>query len=530
MSKNSIRIPPFFYIHILDKNSNITRLEIGPQTFISQDHEAVVTGEKPLKMVVLQPNTYCEITNPVICDEKGEITKDKFGQANLRYGQIEYRFYEKYPEPFPLYPREVLTLNPTKLRVVKELSALKIEAIRNFRDNQGIERKAGDVWLFAGPNTYIPNVEERIAAEIIANIIQEQQALRLKALEPLIDAKKIKRKAGEEWLVRETGAYLPGVFENIVELQRPFILTDSRAIQLRATQNFVDVYKKERKAGEEWLVTLQQTSFHLLDVYEEFLGIVDLTVLRSTQYCVITNPYDIKTGKNRYGAKELRKGNCCFFLQPGELFDGGIKDIYILQEDQALLLYANEAIDDHKPGDRWMLKGPGRYIPPVQVQVLEIRKVIALDKNEGIYVKDIREGRVRTVIGESYMLKAHEELFDMELPELVEQILAKDRNEQGKRIKYKVITNRVPYNAAVQIYDFKRKSSKVVFGPNLVMLGPDEQFTVCIFSGGFPKQPGVLKKINIDLGPVFSTDMVIVETADHAGLRFNYMIIFILYL
>ena len=33
------RIPPFFYIHVLDQNSNVTHMEIGPQTFIRQDNE-----------------------------------------------------------------------------------------------------------------------------------------------------------------------------------------------------------------------------------------------------------------------------------------------------------------------------------------------------------------------------------------------------------------------------------------------------------------------------------------------------------
>ena len=83
MSKNAIRIPPFYYIHILDKNSNITRLELGPQTFIVQDHEMVSTGDKPVKMIVLQPNTYCEITNPVIRNVSGNgfdfIRKSVFG-------------------------------------------------------------------------------------------------------------------------------------------------------------------------------------------------------------------------------------------------------------------------------------------------------------------------------------------------------------------------------------------------------------------------------------------------------------------
>jgi len=58
----------------------------------------------------------------------------------------------------------------------------------------------------------------------------------------------------------------------------------------------------------------------------------------------------------------------------------------------------------------------------------------------------------------------------------------------------------------------------VIFGPELVMLGPDDQFTVLSLSGDKPKRPHVIKAIAMLLGPDFMTDVVIVETADHARL------------
>jgi len=50
------------------------------------------------------------------------------------------------------------------------------------------------------------------------------------------------------------------------------------------------------------------------------------------------------------------------------------------------------------------------------------------------------------------------------------------------------------------------------------MLGPDEQFTVLSLSGDKPKRPHVIKALSLQLGPDFMTDVVIVETADHARL------------
>ena len=45
------RIGPHHYVHVLDQNTNITRLEIGPRTFIKQDNETVIYG--PEKMITV---------------------------------------------------------------------------------------------------------------------------------------------------------------------------------------------------------------------------------------------------------------------------------------------------------------------------------------------------------------------------------------------------------------------------------------------------------------------------------------------
>jgi len=50
------------------------------------------------------------------------------------------------------------------------------------------------------------------------------------------------------------------------------------------------------------------------------------------------------------------------------------------------------------------------------------------------------------------------------------------------------------------------------------MLGPDEQFTILSLSGEVPKRPHVIKSLALLLGPDFMTDVVVVETSDHARL------------
>jgi len=345
----------------------------------------------------------------------------------------------------------------------------------------------------------------------------------------------VTRKAGEEWLFREVGAYLPEVEEEVVETVNAFILTDKKALHLRAIKTFVDSKKKKRVAGEEWLVTLADEEAHIPDVFEKVVGEVPVTVLTSRQYCVILDPVDPKAGKSRLGTRELRRGEQSFFLRPGERLEAGIQNVHVLDSEEALLLRARDSFQDGKdvraPGDRWMIHGPCDYVPPVNVEVVEKRRVIPLDENEGVYVRDIKTGKVRSQRGESYLLKSNEELWEKELPAVVEDLLAKDAREGPSRGSYdkrsatgaardktRMVVFKAPHNSAVQIFDYKTKQARIVRGPDLVMLDPDEQFTVLSLSGDKPKRPHVIKAVALQLGPDFMTDIVIVETADHARL------------
>lgn len=518
-----IRIKPYYFIHVLDNNSNVTRVEVGPQTFTRQDHEKVLSGPDP--MIMVPPRHYCVITNPVARDEKGTPLYDKNYQIKIRHGDEEIRFEQ---EPFPLYPGEKLFGKVSPLQVVAPNTALRLKAIRDFKDAKGVARKAGDEWLFEGPGTYIPAIEVQVVEVCRARIIKPNQALKIRARNKTNDKDNNERQAGEEWLVRTVGAYLPGVDEEVVDTLNAYTLTEKRALHLRATRTFKDVFGKVRKAGQEWLVTLAEAETHIPDVYEEVVGEVPVTTLTNRQYCVVLDPW--KGDKQCLAERELRKGECSFFLKPGERLEAGIQHVHVLGEEEALLLRAREDFDDatekkqRKAGDRWMLYGPTDFVPPIQVEVVEKRKTIPLDENEGVYVRDIRTGKVRAVHGQSYMLLPNEELWSKELPEEVENLLntgeryTRDLQQRRDRDKTRVVTYRAPHNSAVQIYNYKEKKSRVVFGPELVMLGPDEEFTLLSLSGDSPKRPNVIKSLSLLLGPDFMTDVVIVETADHARL------------
>ncbi|CAD8175425.1 unnamed protein product [Paramecium pentaurelia] len=533
---NTFKILPYQFIHVLDCNTNVTRVEIGPQTFIRQDHEQVTSGQLPQKMIVLPKQYYCIIENPIVKDKDGQPTQDRYGQFIVLHGEREIRFFEQYSTPFPLYPKENLLQQPTKLTVVKEGSALKIEAQRNFKSGEN-EILAGDQYLFKGPATYYPRIEEKILGQIDSILIKENQAILIRAKQEETDSNGVIRKSGEQWLIRTPGYYLPQVYEEFVKIIDAEILDNRKALHLKAIQTFKDVYSIERKAGEEYLITSEQTSAHIVDVFEELVTVINLTVLDPRQYCIIENPFDFETQRNKFGSKVLVEGPRSFFLRPNESLQYGIQDSYILSEDQALLLRAKEKCKftekkivknnqfeevevEYEPGNKWMIHGPCIYTPPIVVEVVEKRERIPLDKNEGVYVRDTRTGQVRTVFGESYMLKSHEELWSMELPNNVEQLLSSQYfHTGGKRDKWKVVSYRAPFNTSVQVYDYKTKKTRIVFGPALVSLEPDEVFTQLSLSGKTPKTPGIVNTLHVMMGPEFSTDEITVETSDHAVLK-----------
>lgn len=505
-------------------------------TYTRSDQEKVLISPQP--MIQIPPRYFIKIENPVLLNEDKKPVTDSFGQFKLRYGETEIRLSTNYPDPFPLYPGETIVGKLSLMQIVETNHALRLRASRDFVNDSHEEIKAGDEWLCKGPTTYIPRVEVEVVQNVKASIVKHGMALKIRANKGCTDHKGIKRRAGEEYLVRDLGAYLPSVDEEIVETLSAYLLTDKKALHLSATKTFTDIYGTTRKAGEEWLITSKQSEAHIVDVYECFLGIVEITTLTIRQYCVLVNP--VIDNVQHLGREQLRVGEQSFFLLPGEELRDGIQNVTVLADDEALLLQAKEEFTDdradesviRKAGDRWMVYGPCEYVPPVQVLILESRKAMPLDENEGVYVRDTKTGLVRAVIGETYMLKPTEMLWEKPLPNEVEELLGKQSlgqtfvvmdskkglNVPAPRDKTKVITYRVSHNSACQIYDFKAKTSRVIFGPDLVLLGPDEQFTVLRLSGDKPKRPNVITTLSLMLGTDFMTDIIVVETSDHARL------------
>uniref|UniRef100_A0A183TDH6 Major vault protein n=1 Tax=Schistocephalus solidus TaxID=70667 RepID=A0A183TDH6_SCHSO len=622
----NVAIPPYHFLHVLDNNTNVTRLVSGPATFFRKSNEKII--KLPQRMITVTIKEYCIISNPVKKDDNGDIVMDEFCQASLTYGDVEYRFAQP---PFPLYPGEEIMKEVTSLTVLAQNKALLLSALINFKSEDGVDRVAGEQWLFEGPGVYRPRKEVEVLSARTAEMISPNSALFVRALMDFKDRDGQKRVYGEEWLVKSVGAYMVGAYEERVDVIEAYNLDEKRALHVKAKRTHVDNFGKRRKHGEEWLITHLDTESHIPSVNEEVVQVVSPIVLASNNYCIICDPVNeegvprigkkllvrgekafflmpgedlddgimdvyvlgqsdgiilralekhgeewlithldteshipsvneevvqvvspIVLASNNYciicdpvneegvpriGKKLLVRGEKAFFLMPGEDLDDGIMDVYVLGQSDGIILRALESFQDgnaaRTAGEEWMLTGPLEYVPPIEVEVVTVRKAIPLDENEGIYVRDKRSGQVRAVIGSTYLLNQDEELWPKKLSPAVEKILRANKDPQGERADYRkrggdgeeeewdptrVITYRVPHNAAVHIYDYKGKKSRVVFGPERVMLGPDEEFTLLSLSGGKPKRTNIIKTICLLLGPDFCTDVLVVETADHARL------------
>jgi len=335
-----IRIPQYHYIHVMDTNKSITRLEIGPKMFTYQDHEKIVEG--PKKMINLPPRNYCIIRNPIVLDENGVPVLNNHGEVKVKFGHLEVRVQEDlgihqfktYREPFPLYPYEQIEENVKKCTTLKDNEALKLKCLRPFNDERfgGVQRFPEDTWLMKGPSTYYPFVDESIVEKVNAVVITNEVVVVLEATRDTDDEEGKPRIAGERWLHTKLGAFIPSVDVTIVDYRSPKVITEKKCIQLRALKTAIDVYGKERKAGEEWLITLETSSTHIVSPQEEFVNDVYITALSSQDYCFVVNPIN-PDGTHRYGERELRKGECKFFLNPGEYLESGFIKIHTLEEN-----------------------------------------------------------------------------------------------------------------------------------------------------------------------------------------------------
>jgi len=173
---------------------------------------------------------------------------------------------------------------------------------------------------------------------------------------------------------------LPGVDEVVVKKVSAIVLEkNKKAIHLEAKKTFVDEMGKERRAGEQWMLTYDDCETFIPGVSVDVKFLPQAIVLRNNQYCSVEDYVD-SDGKQQLGSKKIVKGPGCFFLKPGEkLSDSQLQSSIILKPEEALVVRAKETYNEvggtqRNAGDRWFIYGPKEYFVPIEVSVLERRR------------------------------------------------------------------------------------------------------------------------------------------------------------
>lgn len=195
------------------------------------------------------------------------------------------------------------------------------------------------------------------------------------------------------------------------------------------------------------------------------------------------------------------------------------------------------------------MQGPCSLIPTASTRIIVdtdtgaiVRCKHTLGEGEGLYVRHRVTGVVRCIPGPcSYLLGAEEELWEKPLSAEVARHLDRlvshsayvdvqkgvsARELRGASVR--AVAFHVPHRSVTQLFNYKTQTTRTVFGPDHILLEPDEAFTVVSLSGSpwdpekpnkcLPKQPHHITALHLFLGPSNMTDVVHVETRDHAQL------------
>ncbi|MBI5066486.1 hypothetical protein HZA97_09735 [Candidatus Woesearchaeota archaeon] len=288
-----------------------------------------------------------------------------------------------------------------------------------------------------------------------------------------------------------------------------------------------------KKTGQTILV--EGPAERVLRYDERIVGDIEQKIiLTENEYAIISNPIN-NQGKVLYGEREVRKGPQKFSLRPGEKIEKQPTKEHVLTKYDALLVKAREDFDNRKAGDKFLVKGPTKYVPSKHEDVLERITAISLSDTDGIYVQNNDTGEVSLVKGPTdYFLQPNESFYEKEITKEELQALGLEAQvgRDGVRVLTRQAANKSFLEDRTKALVLELEDNEIVFlydgtdtriekGPKTTFLGPYERPKVLNLSGGRPIQPNALKVALLKLGPDFIYDQISVRTKDNAQLLLN---------
>jgi major vault protein len=187
------------------------------------------------------------------------------------------------------------------------------------------------------------------------------------------------RKAGENWLIRDVGAYMLQVPEEEVALCQAYVLTSNDALIVRANVSFTTADGKVRAAGEEYLVTSADTATFIPDVHETVVAQQPIVSLSRRQYCIVQQSGRFRDGTAapRHDRGSPRRAE--LLSQAGRVaHQRRCVQRHCARRARGLAVRCLLPFDDNgvarKPGELIEVRGPGEYVPRVEVRVEWFRR------------------------------------------------------------------------------------------------------------------------------------------------------------
>lgn len=469
-----LRLKSNEYIHVEDMTTCEIFVLLGPLTYTLYDHLKPIQAA-PLPCIVVPPGYYTTVYHPFFIETETEssaalasgdevvvaATKEDSHHRSQRYSltllhaapshvggvaAIQYsrfssstamehhsclRFHDA--SPFPLLPGETVDA-PRPMPRLCHHEALVLEAITPVADPYipTRVRQPMEQYLFKGPAVYTPQLGEKVVRKITGRVLTETQHCFLVAKYAFVDDEGQHRVAGERWMAAATGIYFPNPATHMI-VEEAVCLNSTTALVVEATSDFFDQrHGVARKAREQWLVTHDgvPAGYYLPSLHESVVQLTEMVHIGPDQYCIVANSPDA-AGRPQWGRRDVWVGKQSFFKHPAVLCSP-VYNSLVLDGTEALLVQAKQSFSDgdgvyHNGGQRWLISGPRRYIPDIHVSVLERRRIIALDENCGVYVRNINSGRIRSVFGQPFMLTADEELWERPVSCYLRRLLSAPR-------------------------------------------------------------------------------------------------------
>ncbi|OAF65170.1 hypothetical protein A3Q56_07120, partial [Intoshia linei] len=448
------------YIYIKNINTRIITVITGPQKYTLKNDE--IEFGKVERYVVIPKNHYCILENPILIN-KNEIVMNNNGMPKLQYGKRVILFHQ---EPFALYPGEKLIQEVTPMHYIKRNTILRLKVLMEYVDGDKL-MKPGNEFYLSGPQLYVPKIELKFVEILKCITIKNAGAAHFKALNDVDDDGFGKsRIKGEEWMILGPNKFYPHRDILYLYTTTPIeIFRNNHFLFIQCTSNFEDMFGIARVAGDQWVVSSEDTLLYYKSNNETILETVNPKYLDIDQYLNVTIMEKNKDAEFSKPKLERIIGPCYYHWSIGSTVGPQEKMVLLKRYEAVKVIASKDIIDEdkveRKAGEKWLVKGPRLYMPPLYVKVVDKCETHVLSVDKGIYVKNCDTGLVKLVSNQCYMLKENEELWtklisskiDKKLSNLkrtTENVLEKlrrfeteeiDSMEANELLKTKKITN-----------------------------------------------------------------------------------------